>query len=330
LAIVYAFTTFKRWRSLEIHPATDRPRARGAGARRRGLAGVVRRPAGVTALDETLRRRLQDHFSDALVTIIGSGYSAALGIPGMQPLADELRHEMPSRAGVAAAEWEAVAAELAGGAGLEAALDRLKDNSELIPDIVAVTAQFIYAAEQPVLGEILAGTRRLALSELLGHIAFAGDPQVITTNYDRMVELAAELAGYALDCSFLGAHACRFDPDASRAGMRSDVVTKGRKSWMRYRRHVRLWKPHGSLDWYLRDEEPFRTPYAVELPRLMITPGVSKYLRGYERPFDYHREEANHAIDAAARFLTVGYGFNDPHLQTHWRRESAAVCRPSC
>jgi hypothetical protein len=99
--------------------------------------------------------------------------------------------------------------------------------------------------------------------------------------------------------------------------MRSEVVTKGRKAWVRYRRHVRLWKPHGSLDWYLRNDEPFRTPYPVELPPLMITPGASKYLRGYERPFDRHREEANHAVDAAARFLTIGYGFNDRHLQTH-------------
>ncbi len=49
----------------------------------------------------------------------------------------------------------------------------------------------------------------------------------------------------------------------------------------------------------------------------MITPGSSKYLRGYNPPFDRHREEANHAIDHAARLLCIGYGFNDPHLQTH-------------
>jgi hypothetical protein len=271
----------------------------------------------VTVLDEIARRRLQDHFSDALVTIVGSGHSADLGIPNMRALADELTREMPSRVGAAATEWNAVAAELASGAGLEAALDRLKDDSELIPEVVAVTAAFIGAAEKPVLGEILGGTRRFALAELLRHVVFAGDSQIITTNYDRIVELAVELAGYSLDCSFLGAHACSFDPDASRESMRSEIVKRGSKAWLRYRRHVRLWKPHGSLDWYLRDGEPFRTPYPVGLSPLMITPGASKYLRGYDRPFDRHREEANHAIDAAARFLTIGYGFNDPHLQTH-------------
>lgn len=263
-----------------------------------------------------LKRKLQDHFSDALVTVVGSGHSAALGIPNMRALADELAREMPGRAGAALSEWQSVASQLTGGAGLETALDELKEDSALIPEIVAVAARFIDAAEKPVIGELLEG-RRLALAELLHHIVFAGDSQIVTTNYDRIVEIAVELAGYALDCSFLGAHACRFDPDASRASMRSEVVKKGRDAWLRYRRHVRLWKPHGSLDWYLRDGEPFRTPYAVGLAPLMITPGTSKYLRGYDRPFDRHREEANHAIDAAARLLTIGYGFNDPHLQTH-------------
>jgi hypothetical protein len=169
----------------------------------------------------------------------------------------------------------------------------------------------------PVVATILDGTRRLALAELIPRITFLGSSQIVTTNYDRIVELAVELAGCALDCSFVGAHACQFDPEASHKSMQSELVIRGRKAVLRERRHVRLWKPHGSLDWYLRDGEPFRTPYAVELTPLMITPGASKYLRGYDRPFDRHREEANRAIDAAARLLTVGYGFNDPHLQTH-------------
>ena len=48
-----------------------------------------------------------------------------------------------------------------------------------------------------------------------------------------------------------------------------------------------------------------------------MTPGVSKYRQGYERPFDVHREKANIQIDACSRLLCVGYGFNDDHLQVH-------------
>jgi hypothetical protein len=224
---------------------------------------------------------------------------------------------MPAHAGAAAEEWKLVADQLAAGAGLESALDALTEDSELINDIVAVTAEFLGAAEREVLGEILAGQRRLALAELMPHVTFAADAQIITTNYDRIIELTVELAGLALDCSFPGAHACPFNPEASHASMRSEIVKRGRSASLRYRRHVRLWKPHGSLDWYERDGAPLRTPYAVTLERLMIVPGSSKYLRGYNPPFDRHREQANHAIDGAARLLTIGYGFNDPHLQTH-------------
>jgi hypothetical protein len=72
-----------------------------------------------------LKRKLQDHFSDALVTVVGSGHSAALGIPNMRALAEELEREMPGRAGAALSEWQSVASQLAGGAGLETALDEL-------------------------------------------------------------------------------------------------------------------------------------------------------------------------------------------------------------
>ncbi len=273
----------------------------------------------MSGLDETRQRHLQEHFSDGLVTILGAGHSAELGIPGMPALADALRAEMPGRAGSAEEEWGRVAQALERGEGLERGLDQLRDDSPLIGDIVTVTAEVLGPPEEQVLGELLEGGRRFALAELMPKLAFAASPEMITTNYDRIAEAAIELAGLALDCSFPGAHACPFDADASRANLRSEVVKRARGLRLRSRRHVRLFKPHGSLDWYIRDGAPFRTPYRVALPRLMITPGASKYLRGYEPPFDHHREQANHAIDRAARLFTIGYGFNDPHLQTHMR-----------
>lgn len=44
---------------------------------------------------------------------------------------------------------------------------------------------------------------------------------------------------------------------------------------------------------------------------------MNKFRSGYESPFDKHREKANDAIDKARRFLIIGYGFNDDHLETH-------------
>lgn len=62
---------------------------------------------------------------------------------------------------------------------------------------------------------------------------------------------------------------------------------------------------------------PVRYAGDLMLPRLIITPGLSKFRNGYDSPFDRHRERANGAVDRASRFLVLGYGFNDDHLETH-------------
>jgi hypothetical protein len=45
-----------------------------------------------------------------------------------------------------------------------------------------------------------------------------------------------------------------------------------------------------------------------------------KYRVGYNEPFDAQREFANREIDRSSRYLIIGYGFNDNHLQTHLDR----------
>lgn len=107
---------------------------------------------------------------------------------------------------------------------------------------------------------------------------------------------------------------------ASREGLGHAAHTRTKKDIKRsYRKHIRVLKPHGSLDWFNYDGLPIRCGVALDLPRLMITPGKTKYVRGYEQPFDAHRNAANDAIDKAARFLILGFGFNDQQLETHLR-----------
>ena len=50
---------------------------------------------------------------------------------------------------------------------------------------------------------------------------------------------------------------------------------------------------------------------------MIITPGMNKYRAGYNIPFDTHREHANRAIDSSDRYIFIGYGFGDAHLETH-------------
>jgi SIR2-like domain len=89
-----------------------------------------------------------------------------------------------------------------------------------------------------------------------------------------------------------------------------------------YREHLVVYKPHGSLDWY-ESEKPIKSNFNPGRRRLIITPGTNKYIAGYDEPFDFHREQANSAINSGENYLTIGYGFNDRHLETHLRKNIA-------
>ena len=268
---------------------------------------------------DDLYHRLQSHFTDGLVTIIGSGLSVAEGIPGMGGLASHLLKDMTARIpDPLADEWGRIAALLGAGTDLESALIQNAPSPALEECIVASTADLVGEAEKTIINDVVSGRRTLRLSRLLPHMLKpnTGMP-IVTTNYDRLIELAAEMAGLGVDSMFVGHHYGTLNPKESQLSFCRRLEQRRRQVTMGFADRVVLAKPHGSLDWFLSNDEPIRCPVPLSLPRLIITPGFNKYAAGYERPFDTHRERANEAIDKAARFLIVGYGFNDNHLETH-------------
>ena len=74
---------------------------------------------------DKLKQRLQDHFTDGLVTVVGAGLSVAEGIPGMDVLADHLQRNVPDRLDAGSRPiWEQIAEDLTNGTDLENALLR--------------------------------------------------------------------------------------------------------------------------------------------------------------------------------------------------------------
>lgn len=265
-----------------------------------------------------LKLLLQKHLTDGLVTIVGSGLSCAEGLPGMGELAYHL--DATVTGGLAAADvdrWNATS-PLLPVKGLEAALLEMPPTPGLEAAIVARTAEMIAARERQIVGEVFARTRTLRFTRLVRQLL---KPQtglpVVTTNYDRLVEIAVEEAGLGVDTLFVGHFAGELNEQESRLSFCREVTLKAGRAQYRYRPRANVFKPHGSLDWYHRDGKPVRYAADLDLPRLIITPGLNKFRNGYESPFDRHRERANLAIDRASRFLVIGYGFNDDHLETH-------------
>lgn len=202
--------------------------------------------------------------------------------------------------------------------GLEAALLAKPPSTMLEAIIVAKTAELIAQREREIVTDVFKKTRTLRFTKLLKQLLKPknGVP-VVTTNYDRLIEIASEEAGLGVDTLFVGQFAGHLNELESQLSFCREVTLRGKSVHYRYRERVNVYKPHGSLNWYLREGKPVSYAGDLPLPRLIITPGLNKFRNGYESPFDRHRERANASIDKASRFLILGYGFNDDHLETH-------------
>lgn len=268
---------------------------------------------------DAIKKHLQEHLSDGLVTIVGSGLSCAENLPGMGELACHLSTDLKSRLCTEdSALWEEIEPLLTS-QGLEAALLAKAPTASLEAAIASSTGSFIAARERLVVSDIFNGVRKLRLTRFIAHLLkpSVGLP-IVTTNYDRLVEIAVEEAGIGVDTLFMGRFAASLNERESRLSFCRKVTYKKQNITYHYCPRALVYKPHGSLDWYLRDGKP--VAYAgglLDVPRLIITPGQNKFRNGYDSPFDLHRSKANDAIDRASRFLILGYGFNDDHLETH-------------
>lgn len=237
----------------------------------------------------------------------------------MADLAAHLQEVVGEGLGSVEAEQWARLSPLIVSKGLEAALLEAPPTAGLEVVIAARTGDFIASRERDIVAEVFRNNRTLRFTRLLRHLVKPeGGLPVVTTNYDRLIEVAAEEAGLGVDTMFVGQFAGSLNETESRLSFVRDVsLLPNRHVRWRHRERVNIYKPHGSLDWYYREGNPVRYAGDLPVPRLLITPGLNKFRNGYESPFDRHRERANSAIDRASRFLVIGYGFNDDHLETH-------------
>ena len=141
----------------------------------------------------------------------------------------------------------------------------------------------------------------------------------LSTSFDSSsyAEYACEVNGIQVDNLFVGKYFARFEPEQSKYMFCKNLVRRAGKTVAEYAPRVTVLKPHGCLSWHMVDGVPYSIPQAFFENSLIITPGINKYKEGYNVPFDTHRARANTAIDGAQRYIIIGYGFGDDHLETH-------------
>ena len=264
---------------------------------------------------EIAQKFAQRSLSETPVIILGSGASAAHGVPGMAALAKHLMaaarptewtvHENE--------EWIAFLSQLASGVDLESALQAIRPTERQTHFIASATREFLLPSDLAVLTALLGNRHHLPLSRLYRHLFDSTHTtlHVVTPNYDRLAEYAADAADFS---SFNGFNYGHLQSRARDPKMR--ITIRGRET-----RTVAVWKVHGSLDWFQNDAQEIigiRSALAVppSYSPLIITPGIDKYRLTHGEPFRTILACSDNALENARAYFCVGYGFNDEHVQT--------------
>ena len=278
---------------------------------------------------------IRDFFREKPFVFFGTGMSCALDPRfGMPALEDELvRNVAPDcQAPEQEQQWTKVMGSLGAGKDLETALNSVT-NSSLLQKITHVTGRFVSSIDREWALQIAKGEAAWPATKFFERLVGTlpeGDSilHVLTPNYDALFEHACDAVGIHYTSGFFGGLERRKDWKAvDRSLLLPQKVAQGKRLGRTYkpRKQVRLYKVHGSLNLFFhRNMVVENNAWMWDAPdfstRVMITPGLSKYqtLQSYRQEL---LERSDAEIDKANRFLFLGYGFNDVHLETYIRRK---------
>lgn len=141
---------------------------------------------------------------------------------------------------------------------------------------------------------------------------------VITPNYDLLVEYTADLIHAPCYTGFFGGILRPWMPELYLIPPRIKSTRFSKPA-----KYLRLIKPHGSFAWYQSkvDQDLIIEHFGMrklngDWQRCMIAPGPTKYAEVLKDVRRHHLLLMDQAFSAAQSLLVIGYGFNDPHLET--------------
>ena len=252
--------------------------------------------------------------------IVGTGLSIANGVPGMPELASYLNTEINSGCNVNIKEMWNKRYDSIRKKGLETGLINLTNEENILVDVIKpMTAKFILEREEALHKFIL--NKNTGFSKLLEYLSGTVSVNksiidIMTPNYDRIIEVICDKLGIGVITGFKGSLYCKFDEKLLRQA--TEFYNCRNQKW------VRLFKPHGSLNWIRENDNVYLTNNFRILKEKaefidIVTPGGTKYKIGLtNNTFRCMREEFNELLRTEENYslLIYGYGFNDDHFDT--------------
>lgn len=166
----------------------------------------------------------------------------------------------------------------------------------------AVTQGIVELAEKDLPGD---STPYHNLAAWAGAIERTTPVEIFTTNYDLLTEQAFEALRGAYFDGFVGAHQPFFDNASVSAADNPPLPP----------RFTRLWKLHGSVNWYLTANGQVVRSQAGSGLRRLIYPSHLKYDESRQMPYLALLDRLRAFLSQrSARLLTCGYSFGDQHI----------------
>lgn len=243
------------------------------------------------------------------VVVIGSGATIPHGLPSMSAVAEMLVQSLS----FSAPSWHEFCKVLDETKDLERSMLEVALPLEIVEQVVDAIWKQVTKSDLIAHQHLISDMNPFPLAELFAYLLRTATSQlsVVTTNYDRIAEYAANHVHAYVSTGFTAGWLQRFEP-ATVIGERPPAPA--------YEGHIRVLKVHGSLDWF-RDSmgNTVATPLPSDIPEgmrpLIVTPGVSKYREVHKDPFRTVMSASDDVLRKAQSFICIGYGFNDEHVQ---------------
>lgn len=251
---------------------------------------------------------LQGYLENNPLIVLGSGASMQYNLPSMAELAEEIKKSSIVKSDPNYRVFHDIVDKF----GLERSIDAANLLPKTLQEIRRVVWEtvnvkdLLYFEQHPI-------APPKALVELIKKVLepTPNKAAIVTTNYDRLAEYAADDIGATTVTGFEGALIKKLE---------LPLDSLKRKRIRARERVVDIWKVHGSLDWFMAPDGRIASfPLAQTIPDnfqpLIVPPGGDKYSSTHNEPYRSIITEADRAFMQANAYLCVGYGFNDEHVQ---------------
>ena len=279
-------------------------------------------------------KELKSHlsYSKNIGFFFGAGTSCALGIPNVEQLTDSTRTALT---GDFARTFKLVEADLA--ATITTRKVNIEDILNQIRRIRELTAETSKKYEgvsgeeakkldkeicATIYGVILGKEKTAKLESTKKFFAWLSilnrdfSKEVFTTNYDLIIEKSLEASCIPYFDGFVGAYEPFFWQESIDKLVGKEDLTQ---NW------IRLWKIHGSLSWFWKQDDKTKTPQIVRIGKienikdekneLVIYPSKEKYDSSRKQPFiAYFDRFKNYLLGGELLFIFTGYSFSDQHI----------------